>query len=167
MKLSVKKGDITEEQVDVIVNAANISLMPGGGVDAAITTAAGEEALADRLTIGGCQTGAAEMGIGGNLNAKYIIYTVGPRYYQNRNDLLADCYKNSIQLAIDNGLESIAFPAVGAGVYGYPADVAAKIAIDAVIEMKDKDIRVKFVLFTDEVFEAFKNYSGELGLVED
>ena len=156
MNLKIKFGNITKEQTDAIVNAANESLMPGGGVDGAITTAAGAAALNERMSLGGCKTGDAVAGSGGNLNCEYIIYTVGPRYSQGRNDLLASAYQKSIELAIKNNCKSIAFPAISAGIYGYPADIAAKVAINTATGFKDQDIDITFVLFTNSVYNAFQ-----------
>ena len=156
MILTIKKGDITIEEVDAIVNAANEALSPGGGVDAAITVAAGPRALIERQGLGGCPTGEAKIGNAGDLDAKFIIYTVGPRKSRNKPELLASAYTNSINLALENGCESIAFPAISAGVYGFSAEEAADVALDAVMSMRNKKISVKFVLFTDDVYNSFK-----------
>lgn len=155
MRIGITKGDITKEETDIIVNAANSALFPGGGVDGAITSAAGPVALAERMAIGGCHTGDAIIASGGNLKAEHIIYAVGPRYTDRKPELLASAYTKSMELAINVGAKSIAFPAISAGIYGFPAPEAADIAIDAVMKFKDTDINVTFVLFTDEVFNCF------------
>lgn len=158
MKLQIIKGDITKESTDVIVNAANEELRPGGGVDAAITKAAGSAALVERKELGSCETGDAVIATAGNLDAKYIIYAVGPKFYEKRDNLLASAYRRSIQLAIEHNCASISFPAISAGVYGYPADVAVQIAIDTFCEFKGIDFTIRFVIFTDEIHDAARSY---------
>ena len=158
MKLELIKGDITKENTDIIVCAANNLNLGGGGVDGAITAAAGSTALRERMALGRVETGDAKIGNAGALNAKYIIYAVGPRYSDNRPDLLASAYRKSMELAINAEAESIAFPAVSCGVYGYDSDLGAQIAIDTILEFTGKDIEVHFVLFTDDVYNAFEKY---------
>lgn len=137
--IKLQKGDIAKLKVDAIVNAANSSLMGGGGVDGAIHRAGGpmilEECMQIRNRQGGCKTGDAVITTGGNLPAKKVVHTVGPVYHGGKNReaaLLANCYKNSLQLAADYNLKTIAFPNISTGIYGYPKKEAAAIAVDAV-----------------------------------
>ncbi|MEJ7740783.1 MAG: O-acetyl-ADP-ribose deacetylase [Chitinophagaceae bacterium] len=152
--ISVRKGDITKLGVDAIVNAANSSLLGGGGVDGAIHRAGGpvilEECKKIRNETGGCPPGGAVITSGGNLKAKYVIHTVGPVYRggtANEPVLLADAYRNSLQLAVDHGLTSIAFPNISTGIYGYPKKEAASIAISTTKSFISQSSSLEEVIF--------------------
>lgn len=161
-RMEVRMGDITLLQVDAIVNAANSSLLGGGGVDGAIHRAAGPDLLAECRTLGGCPTGEARITQGYGLPARYVIHTVGPIYSGSPDDavLLARCYENSLEIASLRKLDSIAFPAVSCGVYGYPLDAACRIAVGTVAGfLTDHPFphRVIFMLFSmnaRRVYEA-------------
>ena len=163
--VSITKGDITKFSVDAIVNAANSSLLGGGGVDGAIHRAAGPELLAECRTLGGCETGNAKITKGYNLQASYVIHTVGPIYSQSRKDecqrQLQSCYKKSLELAVQNGCKTVAFPLISAGVYGYPKKEALKVAVETIKEF-EKDLQVTIVLFSDDLIEIAKEMYGEL-----
>jgi O-acetyl-ADP-ribose deacetylase (regulator of RNase III) len=161
-RIEILKGDITKLKVDAIVNAANTSLLGGGGVDGAIHRGAGPELLAFNRKLGGCATGEAKISPGFNLPAKHIIHTVGPIWNGGKNNedkLLAICYKNSLKLAIENGVKTIAFPAISTGVYRFPLERATKIAITEakkILEKNESIEKVIFVCFDQETYESYK-----------
>lgn len=166
-KIEVAKGDITSFDTDSIVNAANNSLLGGGGVDGAIHKAAGPELLEYCKGLGGCPAGEAVITMGYNLPATYIVHTVGPVYSGKEKDkkLLASCYKNSLKLAVDHDSTSIAFPAISCGVYGYPIAEACKIAINTTCDFlkHNKNLeKVIFVLFSTEDYRVYKSYLNDL-----
>jgi O-acetyl-ADP-ribose deacetylase (regulator of RNase III) len=167
VKISLQKGDITKLQTDAIVNAANSSLLGGGGVDGAIHKAGGARILAECMEIrqrqGGCKTGEAVITNAGNLPCKKVIHTVGPVYQngkQNEELLLGNCYTNSLKLAVENGLRAIAFPNISTGVYGYPKPQAAQIAVDKIQSFVAAHpaalAEIIFVCYDDENYSLYK-----------
>ncbi len=173
-KIDIRRGDITRFAVDAIVNAANTSLLGGGGVDGAIHRAAGPQLLAECRTIGGCPTGEARITGGYNLPARFVIHTVGPVYNSTTPEkaakLLRRCYENSLALAAQNGVEQIAFPAISCGVYGYPIDKACRVAIDAAIRFLETESvvnKVIFVLFSEGDRTGYADYLAHLGNFSD
>ena len=166
-KLEVRQGDITKLEVDAIVNAANKSLLGGGGVDGAIHRGAGPELLKECRTLGGCPTGQARITGGYNLAARFVIHTVGPVYSGSPQDsqLLTNCYANSLKLAAQNNVESIAFPAISCGVYGYPIDRACKIAVDTTCNFLKSNPGIEkaiFILFSDADRGVYSDYIQSL-----
>ena len=165
MKVEIIKADITEIQVDAIVNAANTSLLGGGGVDGAIHRKGGKAILDECIQIrnkqGGCKVGEAVITTAGNLPSKYVIHTVGPVWNgdkEEKNNLLASCYQNSLELAVQNNIRTIAFPGISTGIYRFPKDKAAEIAIKTVRNFdKISEIdKIIFVCFDDESYEIYQ-----------
>jgi O-acetyl-ADP-ribose deacetylase (regulator of RNase III) len=156
--LEIVRGDLTTQAVDAIVNAANSSLLGGGGVDGAIQRAGGPAILAECRLLGGCKTGDAKATTAGELPARYVIHTVGPVWRggaEGEPELLASCHRRSLDVARELGARTVAFPAISCGIYGYPAELAAAVAIGTVREhAHDLDL-VRFVLFGDDTYDAF------------
>lgn len=161
--ISLIQGDITRQTTTAIVNAANSSLLGGGGVDGAIHRAAGPELLQETRTLNGCETGNAKITGGYNLLAKYVIHTVGPIYQRHDDNvprLLASCYHESLKIAEAHNIASIAFPAISTGIYGYPVNEASEISLNAVVDYLNAKPQtcindIRFVLFTESVLQAF------------
>ena len=164
-KFDIVRGDITKITVDAIVNAANKTLLGGGGVDGAIHRGAGPKLLEECRTLGGCRPGEAKITRGYNLPARFVIHTVGPVWSggsRSEAEILANCYCNSLRVAVDNGLKTIAFPAISCGAYGYPISDAAEIATKTVrdfLRSNDRIEKVIFVLATDEILSAYEHAS--------
>ncbi len=160
-RLSIVKGDIVKMKTDAIVNAANTSLLGGGGVDGAIHRAAGPELLAECETLNGCRTGEAKITNGYKLKAKYVIHTPGPIWRGGKwgeAELLANCYKNCMALAKEHGVKTIAFPSISTGVYRFPVDQAAKIAVGEILNVLEQDDaieQVTIVCFDDKTKEFY------------
>jgi O-acetyl-ADP-ribose deacetylase len=166
-RVSVVQGDITKLQVDAIVNAANESLLGGGGVDGAIHRAAGPELLGECRTLGGCKTGHAKITRGYRLPAKHVIHTVGPIWRGGAHgepDLLRSCYRSSLALAVEHRVKTIAFPAISCGVYGYPIEAAVKIAVKETLEFLSADESIVQVIFACFGSDLHNAYRKELGL---
>lgn len=166
MNIKAVKADITKLSVDAIVNAANSTLLGGGGVDGAIHRAAGPELLAECRTLNGCHTGQAKITSGYRLPARYVIHTVGPVWHgggSNEAELLSDAYRNSLELAAAHGIRSIAFPAISTGVYGYPKEAAAHIAIDTIREFLKGhgDMEVILTAFSDDDLKRYERILSE------
>ena len=162
--IEIIKEDITNLEVDAIINAANKSLLGGGGVDGAIHRKAGKELYKYCLKLNGCLTGEAKITPGFNLKAKYIIHTVAPIWYkgeENRCELLKNCYVNSFELALENNIKTIAFPCLGMGVYKVPTDVGGSIAIDTSLEYQDRFEKIYLVCFNDLDYDFYKKYLME------
>lgn len=167
-RLSIVKGDIVKMKTDAIVNAANTSLLGGGGVDGAIHRAAGPELLAECETLNGCRTGEAKITKGYKLKAKYVIHTPGPIWRGGKwgeAELLANCYKNCLALAKENGVKTIAFPSISTGVYRFPVEQAAKIAVGEILNGLNNDDaieQVTIVCFDDKTKEFYLDALAEL-----
>lgn len=167
-RIHLIQEDITKLKVDAIVNAANKSLLGGGGVDGAIHRAAGPALLAECTTKNGCPTGEAKITKAYDLPSKYIIHTVGPVWYggiQNEEEILKSCYENSLQLAVEHQINSIAFPNISTGVYRFPKELAAKIAITAIKEflLHDQSIqKLYFVCFDDENYRYYAKFLSDI-----
>ncbi len=161
-KIDIVRGDITKLEVDAVVNAANTTLLGGGGVDAAIHRAAGSELLAECRTLGGCEAGEAKITRGYHLPARFVIHTVGPIWRggtYGEPETLANCYRNSFQVAVEDGIKTIAFPAISCGAYGYPIPEAAEIALKTTREFlasTNQIDKVIFVLWDEEVYVAYR-----------
>ena len=166
-QIELVRGDITQQETDAIVNAANESLLGGGGVDGAIHRAAGPELLAECRTLGGCATGDAKITRGYRLKARHVIHTVGPIYRDGKHNepqLLASAYRRSLELARENNLASIAFPAISTGIYGYPRDKAAHIALRTIVEFLKTHAApklVRMVLFDAETLNVHERVLQE------
>jgi len=168
-RFEIVAGDITRQDTDAIVNAANSRLTPGGGVSGAIHSAAGAGLWEECKKLGGCKTGEAKITKGYNLPAKYVIHTVGPIYSradrEKNAESLKKCYENSLRLAVEHGIKSISFPAISTGIYGYPMDEAAEIAVKVIADFlrrHDGIELVRMVLYGRDAFEAHKKAAGKV-----
>ncbi len=165
-RIDLIQGDITRLAVDAIVNAANSSLLGGGGVDGAIHRAAGPQLLEECRTLNGCPTGDAKITRGYRLPAKHVIHAVGPRYRDGRHgeaELLASAYRRSLEIALEHGVKSIAFPNISTGIYGYPKEEAAEIAIREVKNFLEKHPEIEKVIFVTFDTENYRIYREKLG----
>jgi len=161
-KIEIIQGDITKLDVDAIVNAANTTLLGGGGVDGAIHRAAGPDLVAECRTLGRCRPGEAKITRGYRLLARFVIHTVGPVWRggeRQEPEILANCYRTSLQLAVENGIKTIAFPAISCGAYGYPIPEAAQIAVKTTrdfLAIDDKIDKVNFVVLGEDIYDAYR-----------
>jgi len=162
-RIQIARGDITKLDVDAIVNAANATLLGGGGVDGAIHRTAGPELLAECRTLGGCRPGEAKITSGYDLPARFVIHTVGPIWRGGKDDearTLANCYRNSLRLAVENEIKTLAFPAISCGAFGYPIDQAARVALKTTREflaISSEVQKVIFVVWGEDVYDAYRN----------
>ena len=161
-KVRIVEGDITKQEIDAIVNAANTSLLGGGGVDGAIHRAAGPELLEETRQMGGCPTGEARVSKGYNLPAKWVIHTVGPVWaggHKNEDNLLANCYRNSLTAAVARGAKTVAFPSISTGAYGFPLERATEIAMRETkrfLENNESLEKIVFVCFGERVLKTYQ-----------
>jgi O-acetyl-ADP-ribose deacetylase len=161
-KIELVRGDIAKQEADAIVNAANTTLLGGGGVDGAIHRAAGPELVAECRMLGGCRPGEAKITRGYRLPARFVIHTVGPVWRGGKHgepETLANCYRNSLQVALENRIKTIAFPAISCGAYGYPVEEAAQIALETTREFlakSDEIQKVIFVVWGEDVYDAYR-----------
>ena len=170
MEIKLFKGDITTLDVDAIVNAANETLLGGGGVDGAIHRAAGPELVKESSRLGGCEPGDANITKGYRLPAKYVIHTVGPRYWkytpEKAKELLRSCYIKSLEVAKENDLHSIAFPGISTGFFGYPLKEASIVAVNSIVEWKkanpDYELEVVFVAYNEETYQVYSKILKEI-----
>ena len=164
-KIKIISGDITQFDGDAIVNAANSSLLGGGGVDGAIHRAAGQDLVKECMTLGGCRTGQAKITKGYNLKARHVIHTVGPIYFEHSPDeareLLKSCYKNSLEVAKQNGCKRVAFPLISAGVYGYPKEEALRVAVETIKQNGD-GMEITIVLFDRQAYAIAKEKFADI-----
>jgi O-acetyl-ADP-ribose deacetylase len=164
VRIQIVQADITELAVDAIVNAANTTLLGGGGVDGAIHRAAGPELVAECRTLGGCRPGEAKITRGYRLPARFVIHTVGPVWRGGKHgeaETLANCYRTSLQVALENRIKTIAFPAISCGAYGYPVEEAAHVGFNATrdfLAANDEIQKVIFVVWDDDIYEAYRRF---------
>lgn len=166
-KLRLLHADITHQDTDAIVNAANESLLGGGGVDGAIHRAAGPRLLEECRNVGGCPTGQARLTGGYNLKARFVIHTVGPIYSGGRHgeaELLASCYRNSLQLALENQIRTISFPSISTGIYGYPIEEASRIALTEIARCIEDFQEVRIVCFSGKDLKTYEAARADLGI---